>query len=504
MAKSKALICFCLAFISGIFLDSFVSIPPSTMMGFFIFGILLLFWTFWKYHRSHCAHKDFIVISLCLLFFVVGIWRHQLSLAEINNNWLKNYNDSGQIVILEGTIIEEPTVKSNYLKIIAAVNRINGLWENHEKIGKVLITTERYPEYHYGDQIRIRGKLESPPIFEGFNYQNYLAKEGIYSIISWPEIEVAGENKGNPLYKLLFSLKNKLKESLNKVMAPPKSAILEALLFGDEENVSQEWKEKFNLTGTRHITAVSGMNITIITFLIFNFLLALGLWRNQAFYFALILVILYILMIGAPASALRAGIMAGLFLIAQYFGRVSAASRAIVIAATLMLLQNPRLALDVGFALSSLATLGLIYLQSFFLNLFKKVPDIFQLRSTLSATLSAQIFTLPILIYNFGRIPVLSPLANILIVPLLPLITILGFIFSFLGIISPFLGQILSWPVWILLTYLVGVIDLFSKIPFVSLVAVDISWIWFLAFYLLLWYFVWRLDKKQKEKFLNY
>ena len=313
----------------------------------------------------------------------------------------------------------------------------------------------------------------------------------------FPRIELMGEGFGSRIMRITLSFKNKLKESLNKVMPLPQAGLLEALFFGDEGNISKEWKEKFNLTGTRHINAVSGMNITIISVLILNFLLSLRLYRSQAFYFSIILVSLYILMTGAPSSIIRAGIMGILFLTAQHFGRVGSASRIIILAAALMLLLNPLLLKsDAGFQLSFLAMLGLIYLQPILLDLFKKIPNIFQLRYSLASTLAAQFFVFPLLIYNFGQIPLMGPLANILIVPLLPLITILGFIFSFLGIFFQLIGQIISWPAWLLLTYILKVIDLFSKIPLATLTFENVPWIFLLISYLILGLITWRLQEK--------
>jgi competence protein ComEC len=296
-----------------------------------------------------------------------------------------------------------------------------------------------------------------------------------------------------------------LEESLEKILPLPQSAILEALLFGKEENISKKLKEKLNLTGTRHIAAVSGMNITIISNLILGFLLWLGLWRNQAFYLSVILIIFYILMIGAPSSAIRAGIMAILFLTAQHFGRLSSSSRAIVFAATLMLFQNPLiLRWDIGFQLSFLATMGIINLQEILSEKLKKIPDFLQLRSNLSATLAAQIFVFPILIYNFGQISIISPLTNIFILPLIPTITILGFIFSFIGIFWQGLAKILSWLAWLGLTYILKIVDFSSKIPFASLTFKNVHWIFLIISYLILALIVWRLKEKQKLKFLLY
>lgn len=498
MTASKIFLYFCLSFTIGVFFNSIIKIPQLLTLGFLIAALVLIS-VLWKY-------KNLVILGFCIIFLVLVIWRHQSAEAQISNNKLQIYNDKEQNITLIGIITTEPDIKEKTQTLTMKSEQLTIDTSETNISGKVLISAWKYPEYEYGDKLKITGKLKTPAEdINGFNYRNYLLKDGVYSVMAWPKIELIEKNQGNIIYKYLFSFKNKLKESVNLVMAPPQSGLLEALFFGDEGNISKEWKDKFNLTGTRHITAVSGMNITIISALILNFLLFLGLWRSQAFYISVILLILYILMIGAPASAVRAGIMGCLFLTAQHFGRMSSASRAIVFASTSMLFLNPLLLrLDVGFQLSFLAMMGLVYLQPIFLDFFKKIPNIFQLRYALAATISAQIFTLPILIYNFGRIPITSPLTNILIVPFLSIITILGFIFSFLGMIFHALGLVLSWPAWLLLTYILKVIDLFSKIPFVSITLSNIHWIWLAIFYLILGFMVWRFQKKQTLKFLQY
>ena len=232
---------------------------------------------------------------------------------------------------------------------------------------------------------------------------------------------------------------------------------------------------------------VIGMNITIVSAILLNILLAFGLWRNQAFYTSVALIIFYILMIGASASGVRAGITALLFLTAQHFGRLSSASRLMLFAATIMLAFNPLLLrLDVGFQLSFLAVTGLIFLQPFFSNLFKKIPDNFQLRTSISTTLSAQVFVLPLLIYNFGQVSLISPLINVLILPLIPFVTILGFIFSFIGIFLQSLARILFWLVYLILAYIIKTVDFFSKFSWGTLTFKNISWVWLIILYFIL------------------
>jgi len=232
--------------------------------------------------------------------------------------------------------------------------------------------------------------------------------------------------------------------------------------------------------------------------------IGLGFWKSQAFYLTIILIAFFILMTGLQPSAIRAGIMGSLFLLAQHFGRLGSSSRAIVFAGTLMLGLNPfLLRLDIGFQLSFLAMMGIIYLLPIFRNWLKFIHWE-NLKSILAMTFSAYLFTLPILIYNFGYVSLVALLSNVLIVPLLYSIMIFGFLFALLGIMSPPLGWILSFPVWILLTYVTKTVDWLSNIPLASLSLPNVHWIWPLISYLILGYFTFMLQKREKLKFLRY
>ena len=447
-------------------------------------------------------NKKIAIIGFCLFFLAAGIFRHQLAGNNVKNSPLTKLNDKELKVNLIGVIAAEPDVKERSAKL--TVDNLMAEIEAGSLLikGKVLVTTGKYPEYKYGDKIEISGRLESPPIFDEFNYKDYLKKDGIYSVIYFPKIELVGENQGSSLMKIIFSFKGKFKTACQTFVSLPEEGVLEALIFGDEENIPKELKDELNLTGTRHITAVSGMNITIVGFLILAFALSLGFWRQQAFYLSLSILFIYILMVGVPASAIRAGIMAGILMTAQYFGRLSSAERAVIFAATLMLFFNPfLLRLDVGFQLSFLAILGLVYFQPIFFEFFRKIPNpkFFPIRTTLSATMSAQIFTLPLLIYNFGRMPLLSPITNVLIVPFLAPLTVLILAFGLSALIFRPLAFFLFFPTWLSLTYIVKVVDISAKIPFISLTFEDIHWVWLLISYAILSYLAFKAQERLKR-----
>lgn len=500
MTASRILLYFCLAFVAGIFLDSFFDIPGLLMPGILIFGLILIS-VFWRYKKT-------AVIGFCFLFSVLGIWKHQIAESQILNSKIQNYNDTGEKITLVGIVSEEPDIRQKSIKLIVNAKQliING--QIRKISGKILVTTNRYPEYKYGDELEIVGKIKSPAEnIEDFNYRDYLSKDGIFSEMSWPEINLTAKERGSPIYSVILSFKEKLRQVIYKNLSPPQSSVLGAVILGDKKQISEDLNNKLNVAGVRHITAISGMHITIIAGILISLLISFGLWRGQAFYISLILLFFYILMIGAPPSAVRAGIMGGIFLFGQKLGRNSVSSRAVIFAATAMLFQNPLLLkLDAGFQLSFLAVMGIIHLTPFFQNLFKSIPNsaFFPLKNLLSMTLAAQIFTLPILIYNFGYFSLIAPITNILIVPLLPFIMIFGFVFGLAGMIFEPLGWIFSWFSWILLSYIIKIIDIFSELPFAKIAVENIHWVWLIIFYSFLLFLIYRLREKEKLKFLNY
>jgi len=304
-------------------------------------------------------------------------------------------------------------------------------------------------------------------------------------------------DRGNFVYLKIASFKSRLENSLDSSLSPPHSSILGALMLGEktvsgEDRLSWDLKQKLNKSGTRHITSISGMNIVILANILIGLGLILGLWRGQAFYFALVFIILYIIMVGAPPSAIRAGIMGGIVFFAQKVGRLSQAHRLLIIAATLMLAFNPLLLkFDIGFQLSFLATLGIAKLYPYLREKLSFIPkkfDILEMQSTVSMTIPAIIFTAPILAYNFGQFSIVSIFTNILVVPILGLVLGLGFFAGIAGIIFQPLGQIFFWPVWLFLEYVYKIIDWSSKLPFASMEVAVFPWYLVFLYFALLWW----------------
>jgi len=496
MTISRVVLCLSASFIGGIFLES-IFFSQLFLLSFLILGIVFTLSGFWD--------KKFFILGLCLVFVVIGVWRYHLAEAEIKNSELQRYNDVGEIV-LTGIIIEEPEVKEEKVKLKIKVQELNSGTEEISVSGKILVATDRYSKYNYGDNLKIYGKLRTPPVFKDFNYKGFLAKEGVVSVVYQPEIIKIGEGEGNIILANILSFKKKMRESINKYLSPPQSLILGAIILGDKGRISGDLQEKLNIAGVRHITAISGMHIAIIAVVLMQFLIGIGLWRGQAFYLTIVFLILFIVMIGLPSSAVRAGVMIGMMLLAQKIGRRTSSFRSVVFTASLLLLVNPLLLrFDVGFQLSFLAVAGIIFLTPFFQQVLRRIPEtLFNLRSIISMSLAAQVFTLPILIYNFGEFSLVSPLVNVLILPLLPFLISLGLLTALVGIFVPFLGHFLSWFCWLFLTYVIKVINVFSSFSFSSIILKNIHWGWLAFSYLVLIFLVWQINERRKAEFLNY
>jgi len=449
-----------------------------------------------------------ILVGFCFLFLSLGSFHFHFAENKIEKSVLTKVNNLKEPFFVEGVVVREPDTRDNNTKITLKPLIIkNEKYSFSPSRGKILVTVETYPEYEYGDKIEVSGEIISPMNFDEFDYKDYLIKEGIYSLMYFPEVKLIEKGSLNSVFSKAYggilSFKKKLRESIYSNFSPPGSFLLGAVILGDKSKISDEWKEKLNLTGLRHVTAVSGMHVAIILGIIISFLNSFTLSRKMVFLLSFLFVSFFIVLTGLQVSALRAGLMAFFFLSADLSGRRGDPLKLLVFSAFLLLLFNPfLLRSDIGFHLSFSAMFGIFFfispLRVWIGKIFLNVPNFLNFKDILALTFSAQVFTLPVLIYNFGYFSLISPLSNLLIVPFLPALMIFGFVSGVLGIIVPFLGYLFSFPAYFLLKYLESVISFLSSLSF-SFVKMNIPLI-FLVFYYLLFFFLGMKIRKEKEE----
>ena len=284
--------------------------------------------------------------------------------------------------------------------------------------------------------------------------------------MGFPKMELISQNNGSAIKAGLLKINLAIQDSFKKVLPLEKATFLSGLTLGETGEFSEEFEEKLRLTGTTHLVALSGYNIAVIATVV---LLALNRWfsRWTSSLFAIIVIISFVVMTGAEASVVRAALMAMVLTIAEYSSRQYYFRNAIVFVALLMVLANPKvLVFDVGFQLSFLATLGIVYLRPVLKNKlgFNDEPGFLSWKDNLLTTSSAQIVVLPILIFSFGQFSPFSLLTNVLILEFIPVTMAIGFFIAIAGIFFSSLAFILSLAIQPLLFYIFGVINIFSFI----------------------------------------
>lgn len=467
-------------------------------MGIFLISV------FWQNKKS-------VLIGFCVLMFALAFWRQDfLSKPENLSSGIpvSVYNDLTEAVKVSGVISDEPKIGLGDVKYEVDTSEIEINGRNEKIGGKILLSASKYPVYQYGDEIEIIGKLKTPPAFDDFNYRAYLAKENVFSIVNYSKkISLISSGNGKIYYSYIFALKNKIEKIIADILPEPQASFLSALLIGSRGALPDDLLESFSRTGTTHIIAISGYNIAIIASV---FAATLGFFRFSRpfiFWLTVFMIILFTILTGAQASVVRAAIMGFLVLLASKEGRIYQITNAIIFSAAAMLWFNPKLLRwDAGFQLSFLATLGLIYIHpvlSSFLNKKDKNVKSDKILSRIAgsgkeiflASLSAQIAVLPVLIYNFDQFSLISPLANVLILPVIPLTMFFGFAAAGIGFIFLPVAKIIGYIAWLFLSYEIFIAEKFAGLPYAFLNVAKFSFGFVILYYIILVWLIWKIKK---------
>jgi competence protein ComEC len=472
------------AWVAGIFLGSKIS-PPLFALAFGLIPFVLI--PFLPGNR-----KTLIVAGLCLLALFGGGLRFPSSLPPVDEHSLCFYNDKGTLEI-QGMVSEEPDIRDRYCMLTFSASEILVNGEKEEVSGTALVRLPRYPTHQYGDVLKITGNLETPPQFEDFDYKSYLARQGIYSIVYYPKVEVLGQGEGIKPLQWIYSLRERLSASLARALPEPQGSLAQGILLGLRGNIPDSLYEAFSRTGTAHLLAISGLHISIIIAMLLSFgIMVFGRRRSIYIWLTLALMWLYALLAGMHPPIIRAAIMGSLFLIAEYLGRQRSAIIALAFAAAVMVGVQPYVLWGVSFQLSFLAMAGLVLLYPYFqtwgrqgvARLFKNrgkiVPTATIITDGFAVTLAAILAVGPLVAYNFGTFSLVALPATFFSLPALPFIIVTAALVAFAGLLASLAAQIVGWLSWLFLSYLIFVVQGFDALPFSSFhVSTISSWhIW--------------------------
>ena len=512
-----------LAFLGGILLGELLDWPLSIWLSLLglawgLFLVNLAAKRRFKNLHSRLPNLPNISIpySLLLVPIFFGAARFQSAQPSINLGFIAWYNDRGAEYVVQGVLVEPPDERDQYtnLKVQAEeLHEIGGL--NFTPVEGLLLARVPFGGgWRYGDRLRIEGDLVTPPAREGFTYREYLAHQGIYTLMPSARARTLLHDQGNPVRGFIYRKRAEALDMVYRLFPDPEASLLAGILLGIETGIPQVVQDAFNDTGTSHIIAISGFNITILSaFFIFVFVRILG--RRRRFYAALItavLIGLYTVFVGAEAAVVRAAIMGGLALAAVLLGRKQDGLNTLAFVAALMALFDPHVLWDVGFQLSFMATLGLLlYGETLITGYIRLASPRFSTEAArrtaqpvteyVLITFAAILTTLPVVIYHFRRLSLVSLVANPAILPVQPPVMILGGAAVILGMLYHPLGRAAALLAWPFAAYTIRAVELFAQIPGGVLALGEVTLYAVLVFYGIL--FSWTFFGKQIKDWVS-
>jgi competence protein ComEC len=469
------------AWVAGVFLGSRIGLPwLALFLGLVPFALIPFL---------PGSRKALIVAGLCLLAVVGGVIRYPSLLPPADEHSLRFYNDKG-IVEIQGMVAEEPDIRDTLCLLTFSASEITMNGQREKVSGTAVVQVPRYPAHRYGDVLNVTGKLETPEPFDNFDYRAYLARQGIYSVVYYPKVEVLGRGEGVKPLQWIYSLRERLAASLARALPEPQGSLAQGILLGLRGNIPDSLNDAFSRTGTAHILAISGLNISIVIAMFLSLgVLFFGRQRSLYIWLALAFTWLYTLLAGMNPPVIRAAIMGSLFLIAVYLGRQGSAIIALAFSAAVMVGIQPQLLWSVSFQLSFLAMAGLILLYPhvqawgrkgvalLFKNRERIVPTASTITDGFAASLAAIVAVAPLIAYNFGIVSLIGLPATFFSLPALPFIIVTSALVAFVGLLASLAAQILGWLAWLFLSYLVVLVRGFDALPHASLeVAAVSSW----------------------------
>ena len=467
-------------FVAGVFVGLRAETPPLAVVLLVAAAVLTAL-------LSRMTRRS-VFPSVLLLAASAGILVVE-SLHTLPGDELRAYHEAPAEVV--GLVVDDPSPAGPLARIVLELESVDSGGDRADASGRVLVTLRIPPSLvdardapfvRYGDRLRLTGPLLPPPELDGFDYPGYLASQGIGTTMWLPDVVLVDEGNGSRAMGLLHGLRRRLAQSLGRVVPEPQAALGQALLLGSRDGLADDLVEEFRETGTSHLLAISGMHVGILL----GMALAASQWllgRRRHYYLLapLVLIWAYALLSGMSPSAIRATIMGTVYLAALALGRPRAILPALGLAAAVMVAVHPVVLTSVAFQLSFAAMAGIAtiarplgdrlvaMMQPNAANRSGPNPIAGFVAHSTAMTVAATLATLPLVVYYFGRVPLVGVPATMLALPALPAVLVSHAAAAFAGAAADWLGVPFGWAAWLTSSYVIAVVDALARLPAASI-----------------------------------
>lgn len=371
----------------------------------------------------------------------------------------------GKEVHVIGEIVAYPIKKNTELLLkvkpiqIAIVDEEYKSKEMHSNIQVKVKDNEGLKK---GNIVEFISVIEEPRDFSDFNYTDHLKSQNIYSVTEAKTVKVFDQH-----VNMLVSLRSEIINKINDTFPGTHAKLLTGMLIGTREKFSESFAKSLSMTSTSHIIAVSGYNVSLITSSILS--IAGLINRKLLTYLACVFILIFIIIVGVDNTpAFRAFIMGSILLTSKLLGRRIPIIKILVLVAMLFHVLNPHIYQSLSFQLSFVATAGLVLGSEPCTKMFKRVvPQ--GILDEFTSSITALLATFPISYASFGTIPVYGLFVNILVAPIVPLVTILGFAWILITGFNQSLGELLGLLVWGIVELLIKIIDFATSLPYANI-----------------------------------
>jgi competence protein ComEC len=422
------------------------------------------------------------ILGTLLLGVALGGWRGDAVAAAVGGGTSVASLVDGGAHELVGTVVDDPRPRGDRLQLVLGELWVARSTSSAPLSDRLLVWLPRGIDASSGDRLRVSSEVELAEDFDGFAYRAYLERQGIGAIARAHSAEILAGSGGPGV--ALAGLRGSLLGGLNDLVPEPEAALGAGILLGVRASIAPEINDAFATAGLTHVVAISGWNIAIVAAIVAALVSPLaarpgGRWTTAAV--AATTVGGYVVLTGASPSVVRAALMAGAMLVARLGGSRGHAASALALAALVMLVAAPPVLWDVGFQLSLLATAGLI---AYGASVERRLPSWLPgwIREPVALTLAAQLTTLPVVLVNFERLSLVAPLANVAVVPFVPLAMLFSAIAALVGVLDgamhvPIAGDAAAWlaggAAWLTLLVIVALGTAAASVPLAA-VAVQV------------------------------
>lgn len=354
----------------------------------------------------------------------------------------------------------------------------------------------------YGDKIEFYLEYEKPSTarnYMGFDYSNYLKTKKIFGTVNLKEedVEIISHDNSNIILRKIYELRNLMKTKIEKLLPKETSGLCLGMLIGETSGIEENMQENFRDSNLSHILAVSGANVSYIIVSITYIFNKMCLRKRLSKIISIILLILFMLLTGCTSSVNRACIMAILMLIAELLYRKSDVYNNLAISTLILLIINPYSLLDIGFQLSYMGTIGIVFLHDKIGNFIKinnKIVKYFF--EMIVVTTCANLAIIPIMMFHFNTISLTFYFSNIIVGPILGIVVIIGFIMFFISLIFTPISSLIAIVLNLMLKFIIKIAEITANMPFSKITIITPSF-----FFIIVWYLIIiSISYKQKVK----